>query len=107
MTTLLDSEDHVCESRQGEGVEGASCCDGYVFFSIYRVGHGAGVDGSAHLEVPEGLAGIGVEGDEVAFGVAGEDEASSGGEDAGPAWGGVLEFLLDFAGQGIDGFQES
>ena len=43
------------------------------------VGDGGGVDGGAGLDVPEGLAGVGVEGDEVAVDVAGEDEMARGG----------------------------
>ena len=52
--------------------------------------------------MPERLAGGGVEGDEVAFGVAGEQQASGGGEHAGPGGRGVREFPFHFAGRGIE-----
>jgi hypothetical protein len=43
-----------------------------------------------------------VEGDEVSLGIAGEDEASGGGENSGPRGRRVLKFAFDLTGCRID-----
>jgi len=81
-------------SWQGEGEQGGAGGYGYVLFAVDGVRHGRGVDGGAALKVPEHFAAGGIERDEVAFGVSGEDEAAAGRQDAGPGWRWMLEFPL-------------
>src|SRR5690349_11919191 len=70
-------------SRQSERVPRTSRRDGYILLPIHGEGHGRGIHGAAGLEVPQRLATRGVEGDEVAFGVAREHKAAGGREHAG------------------------
>ena len=60
------------ESREPETVDRTSGCDGYVLFAIDRECHRRSVYLSPHLEVPQRLARLSVERDEVPFRVARE-----------------------------------
>ena len=64
------------ELRQAEGVESASCSDSDIFLAFHRKRHGRGIDGSAHLEVPERFERGGIEGDEISLGVPAEDQTT-------------------------------
>ncbi len=55
------------------------------------------------MDVPEVFAGVGIEGDEVALEITGEDEVACSGEIAGPGGGKFLVLPADFAGFWIDG----
>ncbi len=67
-------------SGEAEDVDGAAGGNGDVFSSVDGEGHWRCIDRTAHLEVPQRLERLGVEGDEVSFGIAAEDQASGCGE---------------------------
>src|SRR3954447_15377180 len=93
--------------RQPKCVNCAAGCDRDILFSIQRKCYGGCVDCAAHLEVPQRLQGGCVEGDEIPFGIATENQSPCGGEHSGPCWGSVLKCSFDLASCGVDGFQES
>ena len=68
------------ESGKSETVDRTSGCDGYILFAINREGHRRSVYLSTHLEVPQRLARLSVERDEVPFRVAGEYYPAGGRE---------------------------
>src|SRR5947207_1814554 len=68
--------------EQGEGEHGLAGGDGDVLAAVEGVADGRSIDWSAGLESPEDFAGAGVEGDQVALGVASEHQAAGGREDA-------------------------
>src|SRR5260370_5642261 len=61
-------------SGQRESEKSAACRDGHVLFPVNGEGHRRRIDRGAALEVPEGLARRGVQGDKVSFRVAREDQ---------------------------------
>src|SRR6266853_2190104 len=90
------------QSRQSETVDCTSGCDGYALFAIDRECHRRSVYLSAHLEVPQRLARLSVERDEVPFRVAREYYPAGGGERSGPRWRRMTEFPFHLPGRRID-----
>src|SRR5262249_23471296 len=62
---------------------------------------------SAHLEMPEWLSSSRVESNEVAFGIAREDQPSSSRQDSGPCRRCMAELPLHFPGLRRDGAQST
>src|SRR6266851_7670260 len=90
------------ESRESETVERTSGCDGYVLIAIDRECHRRSVYLSPHLEVPQRLARLSVERDEVAFRVAREYYPAGGRERSCPRGRGMTELPLHLSGRRID-----
>src|ERR1039457_5142704 len=67
--------------RQSERQHRLAGRDGDVLAAVQRVADRRGVDGAACLESPEDFPASGVEGDQVAFGVATKHESAGGCED--------------------------
>src|SRR5215470_12800088 len=88
--------------RQAEGEESRAGGYGNVLSAVDGVGHRRRINRSAALEVPQGFASGGVERDEVAFGVAGEDQPAIRRKNARPGWRRVFPFPCYFAGLGIE-----
>src|SRR5690606_14171122 len=88
---------------------GAAVADGHadVLLAVLLPGHGRGDDSAAGLEFPQLVAGLGVEGLEVAIAGAGEHQVALGGQYAGPQRQLLLVFLLHLAGGGVHGAQDA
>src|SRR6266566_4532217 len=71
-------------SGQRESEKSAARRDSHVLFPVNGEGHRRRIDRGAALEVPEGLARRGVQGDKVSFRVAGEDQPPCRGKHAAP-----------------------
>ena len=74
---------------------------------VDRISDRGGPDGRAGLNVPQDFADFGIEGDEIAFHVAGENEMAGGGKIASPSGGEFLVLHLHIAGFRIDGADEA
>jgi hypothetical protein len=73
----------------------------YVLIGSYGERHGRAFHADVGWELPQGFAGPLIGGGEASVGLAVEDQASGGGEDAGPGFGagraGLRDFPRDFA----------
>src|SRR5579883_104914 len=76
--------------------------DGNVLHAILLPGHRLTLDARAGLELPQLLAGVGVEGFELAGQLAGEDDATGGRQHAREARNVARHFPFGLAGHGID-----
>ncbi len=94
-------------SGKPKPIHGATRSNAHVFLAVYCKRHGRRIDSSPHLEVPKRIERRCVEGDEVSFGVAGENEAARGRQHSRPCGRRVLELLLDLPRGGINCLQKS
>src|SRR5512144_1602155 len=80
---------------------------GHVLLAVLLPGDGRADDAGAGVELPQLLAGLGVEGLQVALGGPGEDQAAVGGEDAAPVHAPVVSLPDDLPGGGLDGLERA
>src|SRR5262252_7450920 len=88
--------------RQREREQGAASGDRDELPPVHGVTDRGGANGSAERDMPEILAGVRVERDEVTLTVAGEHKAASGREHAGPCTRVLTKIPPDRAALGID-----
>src|SRR6266540_4646013 len=81
---------------------GRTAGDGEVLLAVVLPGDRLADDAGRGLEFPQGLAGVGIECDELAGEPAGEDEAARGHQGAGEVRGLVGDRQLRLAGEGVD-----
>src|SRR5580704_5074041 len=95
------------ELWEAKGVDCAAGGDGDVLFAVDGKCHRRSINCTTHLKVPERFSGNAIQGDEVAFGVAREDESTGGRKHTRPGWREVFKLPFHFADLRIDGPKRS
>src|SRR5882724_11922281 len=91
-----------CSIGQGETVKRIAGGDGHILLAVHRIGNGRGRDRPTGAEVPQRLAALGVERDELALGRGGEDQPAAGGDNTGGIGDAYhRKFSLGFAGGSV------